>query len=258
MKNDTKLDNYLAKQQLKEKRAEAAKKDNRLFPLAAAGALALALTSQLVYFGFGPGATEDEVTQEPEVTQTEEPTEASPERTNEANVPDTSISEDRLWLGSMSLNEEPLEFELYGDVAPQAVANFVSLTNDGYFEGINCHRLVTEGIYVLQCGDPDGNGTGGPGYNWGPIENAPEADLYEEGVIAMARVGGDDYSMGSQFFIVYQDSTIPSDSVGGYTVFGKVTSGLDAVKAIAEIGTETGGSDGPPAEAVVMSAISVE
>ncbi len=258
MKNDTKLDNYLAKQQLKEKRAEAAKKDNRLFPLAAAGALALALTSQLVYFGFGPGATEEEVTQVPEVTQTEEPTEASPERTNEANVPDTSISEDRLWLGAMSLNEEPLEFELYGDVAPQAVANFVSLTNDGYFEGLNCHRLVTEGIYVLQCGDPDGNGTGGPGYNWGPIENAPEADLYEEGVIAMARVGGDDYSMGSQFFIVYQDSTIPSDSVGGYTVFGKVTSGLDAVKAIAEIGTETGGSDGPPAEAVVMSAISVE
>jgi len=258
MKNDSKLDNYLAKQQLKEKRAATAKKDNLLFPAIAGGALALAILSQLVYFGFGPGSVTEEPIAEPEVTQSEEAEPAPEEIVNDENVPDPAISENRVWQGAMSLNADPIEFELFGDVAPQAVANFVSLTNQGFFENVSCHRLVTAGIFVLQCGDPDGNGTGGPGYRWGPIENAPEGDLYEEGVIAMARVGGDDFSMGSQFFIVYDDSTIPSDSVGGYSIFGKVTSGLEAVKAIAEAGTSSGSSDGAPAEPVVMSAISVE
>jgi len=258
MKNDSKLDNYLAKQQLKEKRLVTAKRDNRLFPAIAGGALALAILSQLAYFGFGPGAVSEEVAAEPEVTQSEVAEEPAEEIVNDEAVPDPAISENRVWQGGMNLNADPIEFELYGDLAPQAVANFVALTNDGYFENVSCHRLVTAGIFVLQCGDPDGNGTGGPGYNWGPIENAPVGDLYEEGVIAMARVGGNDYSMGSQFFIVYEDSTIPSDSVGGYSIFGKVTSGLEAVKAIAEAGTSSGNSDGPPAEPVVMSAISVE
>lgn len=260
MKNDSKLENYLAKQQLKEKRAELAKKDNRLFPMIAAGALALAVLSQLAYVGFGPGSSDAQSAAEPEVTQAEEAQTAEPEptQTNDSAVPDPAISEDRVWSGAMNLNDEPLSFELYGDLAPQAVANFVALTQDGFYENVSCHRLVTAGIYVLQCGDPDGNGTGGPGYDWGPIENAPADDLYTEGTIAMARVGGNDYSMGSQFFIVYEDSTIPSDSVGGYTIFGKVTSGLESVKAIAEAGTVLGGSDGQPAEPVLMTSVSVE
>jgi peptidyl-prolyl cis-trans isomerase B (cyclophilin B) len=234
MKNDSKLDNYLAKQQLKLKRSEQANRDNKVFPVIAAGALALAILSQLVYLNIGS------------ISQ------------SGPSAPAPALSEDRLWQGAMNVNESPLEFELFGDLAPQAVANFVSLTKEGFFESVNCHRLVTEGIFVLQCGDPDGNGSGGPGYKWGPIENAPADDLYTEGTIAMARVGGDDYSMGSQFFIVYEDSTIPSDGVGGYTIFGKVTSGLESVKAIAEAGTSSGSSDGPPAEPVVMTSVSVE
>ena len=74
----------------------------------------------------------------------------------------------------------------------------------------------------------------------------------------MARVGGDGSSMGSQFFIVYGESQILSDAAGGYTVFGKVTSGLDSVKAIAEAGTVDGSSDGAPINAVSLSGISVE
>jgi peptidyl-prolyl cis-trans isomerase B (cyclophilin B) len=257
MKNDSKLENYLAKQQLKEKRAERSKRDNMRFTAIAAGALALAIVSQVVYFGFGPGSQESQIVADSEVT---EPSETAPEssQTNDESVPDPSISEDRVWQGEMNLNDSALGFELYGDLAPQAVANFVSLTNDGFFENVSCHRLVTAGIFVLQCGDPEGTGSGGPGYNWGPIENAPVDDLYSEGTIAMARVGGDDYSMGSQFFIVYEDSTIPSDAVGGYTIFGKVTSGLESVKAIAEAGTSSGSSDGSPAEPVVMTSVSVE
>lgn len=257
MKNDPKLSNYLAKQQLKDKRAARAKTDNKVFLLGATGALALALLSQLAYFGFGPGSqvAEPETVAEATQTPTEEPT---VEPTNDPLVPSPDISEYRSWAGSMQLNGQELAFELDGAAAPQAVANFVSLAQSGFYENVTCHRLTTAGIFVLQCGDPDGNGTGGPGYNWGPIENAPADSTYAEGVIAMARVGGNDYSMGSQFFIVYDESMIPSDAVGGYTIFGKVTSGIDLVKEIAAKGTDNGGSDGAPLEPVVMSAISVE
>lgn len=250
MKNDPKLSNYMAKQQLKDKRSARAKKDNKLFLTVAAASLAVAFAGQLAYFSFGPGASSE--------TASTSESETPDQSVNEELVPDPALSEDRIWSGSMLLSDSPIEFELDGTVAPQAVANFVSLTQSGFFENVSCHRLVTEGIFVLQCGDPDGNGSGGPGYSWGPIENAPEGDLYEEGVIAMARVGGDDYSMGSQFFIVYEDSQIPSDMVGGYTVFGKVTSGLDVVKAIAQKGTDSGATDGSPIEPVTMTSISVE
>lgn len=258
MKNDPKLSNYLAKQQLKEKRAQRAKKDNGLFLLGATGVLALALLSQLAYFGFGPGSIPSE-SETPVAEQTTEPAEdPTDDWENSEAVPSPDLSEFRSWNGSMDLNGQQLRFELDGEAAPQAVANFVSLAQSGFFENVNCHRLTTAGIFVLQCGDPDGSGSGGPGYEWRPLENTPPDSVYQEGVIAMARTSGENWSMGSQFFIVYDESMIPSDSVGGYTIFGKITSGLEAVKAIAEAGTDNGGSDGAPAQPVVMTAISVE
>ncbi len=259
MKTDKKLENYQAKQELIKNRAERSKTDNKTFLLAAAAAIVIALAGQLGYYSFGPGQVDSE-TAEGETVETVTDAAAQEEvtPTNDPLVPLASLAENRLWNGSLNLNDDQLDFELFGDLAPQAVANFVALAGDSYFENISCHRLVTAGIFVLQCGDPSGDGTGGPGYNWGPIENAPSADLYEEGVLAMARRGGDDYSMGSQFFIVYQESNIPSDAVGGYTVFGKITTGLDSVKSIAEAGTSSGASDGSPAVEVLISAVSVE
>ena len=261
MKTDKKLENYQAKQALVEARGQRAKKDNKIFLLFAASALVVALAGQLAYFSFGPGQ-QDDIASEAEGAEAEtSATESESPQEQEQNgplVPAIALAEGRVWTGSMGMNDDELSFELDGDKAPQAVANFVSLAQENYFENLNCHRLVTSGIFVLQCGDPSGDGTGGPGYNWGPIENAPVADLYEEGVLAMARRGGDDYSMGSQFFIVYAESTIPSDAVGGYTVFGKITGGLDSVKAIAEAGTASGASDGSPSEEVRISAVSVE
>ena len=124
-----------------------------------------------------------------------------------------------------------------------------------FYEGVSCHRLVTDGIFVLQCGDPDGTGGGGPGYNFGPIENAPADDSYVTGSLAMARVGGNGSSMGSQFFIVYQDSRIPSDDAGGYTIFGKITAGLDGLEPVISAGVEGGASDGPPALETRLSTI---
>src|SRR5690606_36246532 len=122
-----------------------------------------------------------------------------------------------------------------------------------------CHRLTNyDGMKVLQCGEPNGNGTGGPDYRFGPIENDPEDDQYPAGVIAMARQSNNAHSMGSQFFIVLDDSEIPSDSAGGYTVFGKVTSGLDdLIDSVAAQGIVDDAPDGKPIAPAVISTISV-
>lgn len=151
-------------------------------------------------------------------------------------APDPSVSEGRTWTATIATTCGDIGLELDGAVAPQAVANFVQLAKDSFFDSTPCHRLVPSGIFVLQCGDPTGTGSGGPGYSWGPIENAPADDLYPAGTLAMARVGDQAESQGSQFFLVYADSTIPSDSAGGYTVFGTITEGLDIIRKIADGG----------------------
>jgi peptidyl-prolyl cis-trans isomerase B (cyclophilin B) len=250
MKNNEKLEKYQAKQLLVGKRLIKGKSDNRVALVAGAAALVLAFAGQLLYFNFGPGSVDpvSDATQEP----TAEPTQ------NTSGAPSADLAEARIWEGALNLNDEAISLELDGVNAPQAVANFISLAQSGYYENVTCHRLTTAGIFVLQCGDPEGTGGGGPGYSFGPIENAPSDDLYLEGILAMARVGQDGNSMGSQFFIVYGDSSIPSDSVGGYTVFGKLTGGLDSVKAIAALGTLDGSSDASPLEPIIMSQISVK
>jgi peptidyl-prolyl cis-trans isomerase B (cyclophilin B) len=174
-------------------------------------------------------------------------------------VPSIELSEGRVWTGSMNVGNVPMGFELDGVEAPQAVASTIYLAQSGFYEGITCHRLTTEGIFVLQCGDPNGDGTGGPGYQYGPIENPPEGDLYPAGTIAMARQGGNPTSMGSQFFIVYQDTVIPSDAAGGYTVIGRITSGLDQLnQEVVSQGTADGSSDGQPAIPVTITSFSVQ
>lgn len=230
--------NYQAKSTLVEGRSKTRRKDNFVSLGIIAVSIVIAVAGQFAYFNFGPGIPKD-----PAVTK---------------SVPAAALAENRVWTGSLSLASAQLDFELYGDKAPQAVANFVSLAQAGFFDTTSCHRLTTEGIYVLQCGDPAGTGAGGPGYNFGPIENAPADDLYTEGVIAMARQGGNGSSMGSQFFIVYKDSTIGSDAAGGYTVFGKVTKNIDAVTKLAAIGTKDGSPDGYPKNPIPLTAVTVK
>ena len=135
--------------------------------------------------------------------------------------------------------------------APETVAAQTKLVEDGYFDGTPCHRVVTDGIYVLQCGDPTGTGTGGPGYQLAD-ENLPAttADNYPVGTVAMANSGPN--TAGSQFFIVYQDTTLPP----GYTVWGEVSDGLDVVEDIAKQSKKAGVSDGPPQPEVVIETAS--
>ena len=241
----------LAEYQAKQAQAQAAvtrnKRDNKRAIAIGIAALVLAGLLQIAYFGFGPGHVSPSASAS-----------ASPTATNSKLVPSPAVAASRVWSGSMDLNGTALGIQLDGKSAPQAVANFITLAKQGFYNGLNCHRLTTEGIYVLQCGDPNGDGTGGPGYNWGPIENAPFDNIYKTGVLAMARVGNNASSMGSQFFIVYKDSPIPADSVGGYTVFGKITNGLSTVTKIAAAGVSGGGTDGKPAVQAKLGAISLK
>lgn len=232
---------FSSKKDLRAVREALRKKDNRIASIAASVALVLALGSQ-----FGYSALHPDVSASP-----------SPTESNVGPVPDAALSESRTWSGTLKLNNQALKIELDGKAAPQAVASFVSLSQNGFFEGIKCHRLTTSGIFVLQCGSPKGDGSDGPGYSFGPIENAPSDNIYKTGLLAMARQGGKAYSMGSQFFIVYKDSPIPADAVGGYTVFGKVTANLKALDKIVAAGVVGGGTDGKPKQDATINSVEV-
>ena len=192
-------------------------------------------------------------------TPATQPTVVTTPRTGNGGVlPDKSLAQNRTWTATLITNKGDIAMTLDGVAAPQAVANFVTLAGQGFFNSTKCHRLVTSGIHVLQCGDPTATGTGGPGYSWGPIENAPADNVYKAGTVAMARQSGNGSSMGSQFFLVYADSTIPSDSAGGYTVFGHITSGLDVLQAIADAGTVTVGTTTAPASDVIIEGVETQ
>lgn len=138
--------------------------------------------------------------------------------------------------------------------APATVASAAFLAKEGFYDSTQCHRLTTAGIYVLQCGDPKGDGSGGPGYVL-PDENLPDAAAgnYPAGTVAMANAGSG--TAGSQFFIVYQDSTLDPAT---YTIWGKVTSGLDIVQEVASAGVAGGGSDGAPTQPVFIESATVQ
>ncbi|GAA3229117.1 peptidylprolyl isomerase [Dactylosporangium siamense] len=152
---------------------------------------------------------------------------------------------------TLETNLGAIGIQLYADRAPCTVNSFVHLARDDFYSDTPCHRLTTEGLWVLQCGDPGGTGTGTPGYQYGE-ENLPTTlPPYPRGTLAMANAGPG--TNGSQFFVVYKDSDIPPD----YSVFGQVTSGLDLLDRIAAAGTTTGGADGPPKLAVQITEIRV-
>ena len=151
--------------------------------------------------------------------------------------------------GSLTLatNCGDIVIDLLPDAAPKTVASVQFLARQGFYDSTDCHRLTTAGIFVLQCGDPTATGMGNPGYQV-PDENLP-ADgpaNYPAGTVAMANSGPN--TAGSQFFIVYQDTQLPP----AYTVWGRVTKGLDIVTGVAAAGAYGGTGDGRPLQPITI------
>jgi len=151
---------------------------------------------------------------------------------------------------TISLSQGDVPIDLDADTTPCTVNSFVSLAEQGYFDDTQCHRLTTQGIWVLQCGDPSATGMGGPGYSF-PDELAG-SETYGPGTLAMANAGPD--TNGSQFFIVYKDSPLPPS----YTVFGSLSpEGLAVVKKIGAKGAQGGAPDGAPAKKVTITGVTI-
>ena len=138
-----------------------------------------------------------------------------------------------------------IEIELFTDIAPITVNNFVKLSNDGYYDNVIFHRVIKG--FMIQGGDPSGTGHGEmgkyPGYEFQDELNNPMQ--YEKGIVAMANRGPN--TNGSQFFIMHVDYPLPYD----YTIFGKVSNGIDVVDAIANV--QTGDMDKPVDDVVINS-----
>jgi peptidyl-prolyl cis-trans isomerase B (cyclophilin B) len=144
----------------------------------------------------------------------------------------------------------PVTVQLDRKNAPCAVESFVSLASQKFFDDTTCHRLTdAETLKILQCGDPTGSGTGGPGYTF--ADELTGSEKYTTGVVAMANSGTD--TNGSQFFFVYGDSALSAN----YTVLGKVTTGMDVIDAIAKAGVADGSQDGKPKGEATIKTVTV-
>ena len=144
---------------------------------------------------------------------------------------------------TLHTNHGAIELELFEDDAPKTVDNFVKLSKDGFYDGITFHRVIPD--FMIQGGCPQGDGTGGPGYEF---EDEQNEHLVERGALAMANRGPD--TNGSQFFIVTTEAAPWLN--GKHTVFGRVSSGMDVVDEIS--GVDRDGSDHTTDSAATIAA----
>lgn len=143
--------------------------------------------------------------------------------------------------------------EADGANAPLTTLALTALIKGGFYNKTLCHRVTTSGLFVIQCGDPTATGTGGPLFTYRD-ENLPEAGTndYPAGIVAMANSGAN--TNGSQFFFVYGDTTLNPY----YTRWGKITKGLDILKAVAAQGVVGGGTDGTPKQTIAIERVTVK
>ena len=182
-------------------------------------------------------------------TAVPKPSEAANQTSQSSPLTSPSVTlQNRMHQITLQTNFGDITFETYDADAPKAVQNFISLASKGFYKNVTFHRVIKG--FMIQGGDPSGNGTGGPGYQFEDELN-PATESYKEGykrgVVAMANAGPN--TNGSQFFIMHQDYGLPHN----YTIFGKVISGLNAVDAIAN--TKTGANDKPVEPVVIKSVI---
>lgn len=253
---------YERQQAKRAERAKNAKRNQRITAIVVVIALVVAGVGFAVFNATreGPAVIAQDAESSLDLTATENSTEAaaldcSPPgtpRANDITYPDGPVPQASTPT-TLTLDTNCGEIVIALDAkAQQTVESAGFLANSGFYNNTSCHRLTTDGIFVLQCGDPAGDGSGGPGYSV-PDENLPAdgATNYPAGTIAMANAGPG--TSGSQFFIVYADTTLPGD----YTIWGNVVSGLDIVQEVASIGVQDGLSDGLPLQPMFINTATV-
>jgi cyclophilin family peptidyl-prolyl cis-trans isomerase len=155
------------------------------------------------------------------------------------SAPELVIDLEKTYQASLHTNHGDIEIELMPERSPLAVNNFVFLARDGFYDGVVFHRVIES--FMIQGGDPTGTGRGGPGYRF--RDELEDEGSYTRGTVAMANAGPN--TNGSQFFICHADVGLPHQ----YTIFGRVSSGMDAVDSIAT--SDIDRSDRPHEDAVI-------
>ncbi|MBM7440890.1 peptidylprolyl isomerase [Streptomyces sp. HB132] len=236
-----------------QRREEARRRTRRLAVIIASSVAVVAVIGAGAYVSLG----DDD-------PKTDAAADASPSPSaSESSVPEPAMKIDKKSKYAMSLRTSQGDIGIAMDAAktPHTTNSFKALADKGYFDSTKCHRLTTQGIFVLQCGDPKGDGSGGPGYTI-PDENLTSLGkpndkgsvTYPAGTVAMANTGQPGTG-GSQFFLVYKDTELPPS----YTPFGTMDdAGLKAVKKIAEAGVAEGAGDGAPKKTVTVEKATVD
>ncbi|MER7762037.1 peptidylprolyl isomerase [Streptomyces sp. NPDC097619] len=237
--------------QQKRRQEAQRKKRQRLVVVGAAVAVVAAAVAGLVAGGVFDKEEKPSAAASPENS----PSAAPSGKPSGKPEPKMAVDAKAKYTFTLDTNQGKIAIAMDAAKTPRTVNSFKSLADSGYFDKTKCHRLTTGGIFVLQCGDPQGTGMGGPGYTI-PDENldglgkagADGTVTYPAGTVAMANTGQPGTG-GSQFFLVYKDSKLPPT----YTPFGKMDpAGLETVVKVSEAGVEGGASDGAPKKAVTI------
>ena len=165
-----------------------------------------------------------------------------------SSPPEMQLDADKGYAAVLHTDAGDIEIELRADEASKTVNNFVFLARQGFYNGVIFHRTIKG--FMIQTGDPEGTGRGGPGYRF---EDEPVRRRYLAGTVAMANAGPN--TNGSQFFIVHdRDVGLPPS----YTIFGHVTSGMEVVDAIAKAETKSGGEGSSPVKPAVIESVEIK
>lgn len=253
-------------QQRRAEQRRKARQRNAVVAAVLAVLLAAGMTAYATVGHDAGGEKKDDAAPSPSATSKapdpcDKPAKGSPTTRQWKEEPALTIDKSATYTMKLDTTCGDIEITMDAAKAPHTVNSFGFLAGKRFFDHTKCHRLTTGGIYVLQCGDPQGTGQGGPGYTI-PDENLKDPKLkgnvYPAGTVAMAnqyqaQTGKGRDSGGSQFFLVYQDSQLPPD----YTPFGTVTGGMDVLKKIADAGAappDTTGNTAPNATVVIDKA----
>ncbi|WP_338694444.1 peptidylprolyl isomerase [Streptomyces sp. Q6] len=243
-----------------QQRREAARSKARTRNIVIASVLAVAVLGSGAAYAAGAFKSDDKSsTAGADASASPSPSASASEKPE----PKMTVDKKAKYTFTLKTNRGAMAIAMDAAKTPHTVNSFKYLADKGFFDKTKCHRLTTEGIYVLQCGDPEGTGAGGPGYTI-PDENLKALGkagkdgsvTYPAGTVAMANTG-QAHTGGSQFFLVYKDSKLPPS----YTPFGTLdAAGLTAVKDVAKSGVAAGGqsaSDGAPKKGVDVTTATV-